>query len=88
MHTNHSPAVTSRSGGNLDLFVVGDDGIVYTTWWYAGIDWAAVTGNWRPIGGFFPAGAPVTAIAKSPSSIDLFLTGNDGVVYTSWWYEG
>ncbi|KQW06937.1 hypothetical protein [Streptomyces sp. Root369] len=80
--------MTSRSGGNLDLFTVGSDGVVYTTWWYAGNDWGAITGDWRPIGGYFPAHAKVTAISKSPNSIDLFVTGNDGRVYTSWWYEG
>ena len=50
-----------------------------------------VVGNQQqlaPIGGFFPPGAPVTAISKSPNSIDLFITGNDGKVYTSWWYAG
>ena len=81
-------AATSRSPGNLDLFTVGSDGVVYTTWWYAGNEWGAVSGDWRPIGGFFPPGAPITAVSKSPNSIDLFVTGNDGRVYTSWWYEG
>ena len=49
-----------------------------------------VVGNQQqlaPHGGFFPPGAPVTAISKSPNSIDLFITGNDGKVYTEWWYE-
>ncbi len=81
-------AATSRNPGNLDLFITGNDGVVYTSWWYAGSDWSGVNNNWRPIGGFFPAGAPVSALAKSPDSIDLFVTGNDGVVYTSWWYAG
>jgi hypothetical protein len=88
MEAGRSIAVTSRSPGNLDVFTVGSDGVVYTAWWYAGNDWSAVVGDWRPIGGFFPAHAPITAIAKSPNSIDLFVTGNDGRVYTSWWYEG
>ncbi len=81
-------AVTSRNPGNLDLFTVGMDGAVYTTWWYAGADWAAVSHNWKRIGGIFPPGAPITAIAKSPDSIDLFVIGGDGRVYTSWWYGG
>ena len=81
-------SVTSRNAGNLDLFITGNDGRVYTSWWYQGHDWSGVNNNWRNIGGVFPKGAPVTAIAKSPNSIDLFITGNDGRVYTSWWYEG
>jgi hypothetical protein len=88
LEAERSISVTSRSAGNLDLFTVGRDGIVYTTWWYAGNEWGAVSDDWRRIGGFFPAGAAGTAISKSPNSIDLFVTGNDGRVYTSWWYEG
>ncbi|GAA1425971.1 hypothetical protein GCM10009601_33900 [Streptomyces thermospinosisporus] len=30
----------------------------------------------------------MAAITKSPNSIDLFITGNDKQVYTSWWYAG
>ncbi|MFI7696973.1 hypothetical protein ACIBQ6_48450 [Nonomuraea sp. NPDC049655] len=78
----------SKSPTSIDLFVVGNDGRVYTSWWYEGLGWSGIRDNWRSIGGFFPKGAPVTAIAKSPNSIDLFITGNDGRVYTSWWYEG
>jgi hypothetical protein len=81
-------SVTSRSAGNLDLFVVGNDGRVYTSWWYQGADWSGLNNTWRNIGGVFPKGAPVTAVTKSPNSIDLFITGNDGRVYTSWWYQG
>ncbi|MFI1034253.1 hypothetical protein [Streptomyces sp. NPDC020951] len=88
METARNIAVASRSPGNLDLFAVGSDGVVYTTWWYEGNEWGAVTNDWRPIGGFFPPNAPLAAVAKSPDSIDVFVTGNDGRVYTSWWYEG
>ncbi len=79
---------TTRSADNFDLFTTGNDGRVYTSWWYAGSDWSGINDNWLSIGGVFPAGAPVTAIAKSPDSIDVFITGNDGRVYTSWWYAG
>ena len=80
-------AAVSRTPGNIDLFVVGNDGIVYTSWWYAGQDWSGLN-NWRPIGGTFPAGAPVAAVSRTPGNIDLFVVGNDGLVYTSWWYAG
>ncbi|MCZ2404222.1 hypothetical protein IV498_13795 [Paenarthrobacter sp. Z7-10] len=81
-------AVTSRSAGNLDLFITGNDGRVYTSWWYDGADWSGVNDNWRSLGGFFPAGAPVAGVARSSNNLDLFITGNDGRVYTSWWYAG
>ena len=77
----------ARTPENLDLFVVGNDGIVYTSWWMAGQDWSGHQ-NWRPIGGTFPVGAPVAAVSRTPGNIDLFVVGNDGNVYTAWWYAG
>ena len=73
---------------NLDLFITGNDGRVYTSWWFQGVDWSGINDNWRPIGGFFPPGAPVAAVARTPNNLDLFITGNDGRVYTSWWFQG
>ena len=81
-------AAVSRNPNQLDLFIVGNDGVVYTSWWTAGSDWSGVNDNWRPIGGFFPAGAPVAAVSRNPNQLDLFVVGNDGVVYTSWWTAG
>jgi hypothetical protein len=78
-------AAVARTPNNLDLFICGNDGRVYTSWWYAGADWSGVNDNWRPIGGFFPNGAPVGAVARTPNNLDLFICGNDGRVYTSWW---
>jgi hypothetical protein len=75
----------SRNPGQLDLFVCGNDGRVYTSWWSQGQDWSGVNDNWRPIGGFFPAGARVAVVARTPDNLDLFICGNDGRVYTSWW---
>ncbi|MDJ0357614.1 matrixin family metalloprotease [Paenarthrobacter sp. PH39-S1] len=83
----HLSAV-ARTGNNLDVFVCGNDGRVYTSWWYAGVDWSGVNDNWRSIGGFFPNGAPVAAVSRTPNNLDLFVCGNDGRVYTSWWYAG
>jgi hypothetical protein len=52
------------------------------------LDWSGLNNRWRAIGGIFPKGAPVTAVARNPDHLDLFITGNDGIVYTSWWHEG
>ncbi|WP_255294263.1 M12 family metallopeptidase [Bacillus toyonensis] len=81
-------SAVARGPMNLDLFVVGNDGQVYTSWWHDGIDWSSITNNWRPLGGSFPAGAPVSAVARGPMNLDLFAVGNDGQVYTSWWHDG
>jgi hypothetical protein len=78
----------ARTSNNLDLFVVGNDGVVYTSWWAAGSDWSGVNNNWKPIGGIFPKGAPLAAVSRTPNNLDLFVVGNDGVVYTSWWAAG
>ena len=78
----------ARKPGQLDLFICGNDGRIYTSWWTEGQDWSGIADNWRPIGGFFPAGARVAAVARTPDSLDLFVIGNDGRVYTSWWFHG
>jgi hypothetical protein len=82
------PAAVSRRTEQLDLFIVGNDGRVYTSWWTAGADWSGRNDNWTPIGGFFPVHAPIAAISRGPDQLDLFVTGNDGRVYTSWWSGG
>ena len=81
-------SAVARKSGQLDLFVVGGDGRVYTSWWTDGVsDWSGIGDRWRNIGGTFPAGAPVSAVARKPSQLDLFVVGNDGHIYTSWWTE-
>ncbi|MFN7641533.1 MAG: hypothetical protein ACK5PW_00340 [Burkholderiales bacterium] len=81
-------AAVSRHPDHLDLFITGHDGCVYTCWWHAGGDWSGLGNRWANIGGVFPAGAPVDAIARMPNHLDLFVTGHDGCVYTSWWHDG
>jgi hypothetical protein len=81
-------SAVARKPENLDLFITGNDGRIYTSWWFAGSDWSGINDNWRPIGGFFPVGAPVSAVARQPGILDLFVVGNDGRVYTSWFVEG
>ncbi|MGH3471842.1 MAG: hypothetical protein ACRDPG_07330, partial [Nocardioidaceae bacterium] len=85
---NSTVSSVARMSGQLDLFVVGYDGRVYTSWWHEGSDWSGINDNWRPIGGFFPVGSTVTAVARESDQLDLFVVGNDGRVYTSWWHEG
>src|SRR5207249_10671726 len=69
-------SAVARTGNNLDLFVVGNDGRVYTSWWYAGADWSGVADDWRPIGGLFPPGAPVSAVSRTGSHLATFAFGN------------
>jgi hypothetical protein len=81
-------AAVTRSRENIDLYAVDADGRVRTAWWRAGVGWAPGDGSFSPIGGYFRAAAPVTAVARSRENIDVFITGEDGLVYTSWWRAG
>jgi len=83
-----SITAVSRNADHLDVFVMGNDGRVYTSWWHAGSDWSGAADSWTSIGGFFPSTAALSSIARYPDHLDLFVTGNDGRVYTSWWHEG
>jgi hypothetical protein len=81
-------SAVSRHADQLDLFITGNDGVVYTSWWTAGQDWSGVNNNWEPIGGVFPLGAPVAAVSRYRDQLDLFIIGNNGVIYTEWWTQG
>jgi CubicO group peptidase (beta-lactamase class C family) len=77
----------SRDGNKLDIFIVGNDGIVYTTAWHAGV----TTGwqEWRDLlGGNVPAGGTVTAVARTPNKLDVFVVSGDGFIYTAAWEGG
>src|SRR5882757_5529772 len=77
-------AAVSRNPNQIDLFFTDQHGRVRTAWWTEGATWSSFNG-FRDIGGSFPAGAVVTAISQDANSLDLFVIGNDGCVYTSWW---
>ncbi|EPY04470.1 hypothetical protein PAALTS15_25004, partial [Paenibacillus alvei TS-15] len=47
-------SAVARTPNNLDLFLVGNGGRVYTSWWSAGSDWSGINDNWRSLGGIFP----------------------------------
>jgi hypothetical protein len=75
----------ARTSSNLDLFVVGSDGGVYSAYWDASGGW----GGWFRIGAdSFPSGSTVTNVARTPSNLDLFVVGNNGGVYSAYWQDG
>jgi hypothetical protein len=76
-------AVWSNSQ-HLDLFVTGHDGRVMSTWWEAAKSWQP----WfaiHPESGIGAPGQPVTAVWSNPQHLDLFITGRDGRVMSTWW---
>jgi hypothetical protein len=69
---------------HLDLFATGNDGAVWTTWWESGPGWQP----WFLVHNEvkMQPGAMVTALWRSNDThLDLFATGNDGAVWTTWW---
>jgi hypothetical protein len=76
----------SRTSDHLDLFTVGLDGAVWSSWWHDDDI------GWRPWFQIHPEtrfapNSRVTAITRSPDHIDLFVTGLNGAVWSSWWHD-
>ncbi|MFT3945199.1 MAG: hypothetical protein QM705_15450 [Ancrocorticia sp.] len=78
----------SRSPNDINLFVIDTKGNVCHAWWYPEQGWSCVGGQWQVLGRNAGAGAPIAAIARTPDHLDVFLTGTNGVVYTSNWASG
>ena len=77
----------ARQPDKIDLFVVGNDGGIYSTWWNPDDGWER-NHNWFRIGrpeNDFPQRSVISAIARQPDKIDLFVVGNDGGIYSTWW---
>ncbi len=69
---------------HLDLFVTGNDGAVWSTWWEAAHGWQP----WFLVNNAvkMQKGATVTALWRSNDThLDLFVTGTDGAVWSTWW---
>jgi CubicO group peptidase (beta-lactamase class C family) len=82
----------SRKPNQLDAFVVGLDGHIYTAAWKAGdfvdrwSDWWPVqqnaAGTWIVV---LPVPGAVTAVSRDPNKLDIFVVGSDGFIYTAAW---
>jgi hypothetical protein len=80
----------SRRPAVIDLFVVGLDGRVYTSWW-EDEDWSGFNNDWWLLdwgGQTFLSQTKVAAVARSPDNLDIFVVGTDFKIYTAWWSEG
>ncbi len=76
------------SPDHIDLFVTGKDGRIYSTFWNLKDGWV----KWFPVseiqtssGTGVTSGTRVTALRTRPEWIDLFVTGKDGGIYTTFW---
>ncbi|MDQ3935588.1 MAG: beta-lactamase family protein [Actinomycetota bacterium] len=75
----------SRHPSKLDVFHVGNDGRVYTAAWEAGRTVERWRGWWSIQDGRAQVGSAVTAVARHPGKLDVFVVGTDGGVYTAAW---
>jgi hypothetical protein len=84
--TSEGSVVTAvaRNPDHLDLFITDQNGSIASTYWDAATGWAS---GWFdvPGGGAANPGSPVTAIARNPDHLDLFVTGTDGRIYSTAW---
>jgi hypothetical protein len=77
-------AAVSRAPGNLDLFVIGNDNRVYSTYWNDVGGWSP--NEWFPLPGqavFDHDKQQITAVSRAPGNLDLFVIGNDNRVYST-----
>ena len=82
---NAPVAAITRLYGALDVFWIGPDGAVGTTWANPAID----NGRWHPPFPITPPGAsgansPIAAVTRLAGALDVFWTGSDGAMGTTW----
>jgi hypothetical protein len=72
----------ARYAGHLDLFTIGTDNRVYSSWWDASSGWH----GWFPIGNLqCRPGSTVNVVCRYSDHIDLFTTASDGRTMSTWW---
>jgi hypothetical protein len=87
-HTNQQITAVSRASGNLDLFVIGFDNAVWSTFWTGQRGWNQ--GGWfqiHPETVFDHTTQRITAVSRAPGNLDLFVIGFDNAVWSTFWTE-
>ncbi|TDF59518.1 hypothetical protein [Cupriavidus sp. L7L] len=86
-HQKQQIAAVSRAPGNLDLFVIGFDNRVYSTFWNDQVGWNP---DWFPLPGqhvFDHQKQQIAAVSRAPGNLDLFVIGFDNRVYSTFWND-
>jgi papain like protease len=78
----------SRDPDKLDIFLVSNDGGIYTAAWDANVASGQWRGWWRISSLVAKPGSPVAVVARDPDKLDIFVAGNDGRTYTAAWEAG
>lgn len=77
-------SAVSRNPSQIDLFCLGTENGVWSTWWNPTAGWQ----NWYRIDSGFQVFSSITrvaSIARTPSHIDLFVVRDDGGIYSTFW---
>lgn len=80
-------AAVARTPANLDLFVIGADNRVWTTFWSEAGGWNT---DWFPLPGdavFNRATQKIAAVSRAPGNLDLFVIGFDNRVWSTFWTD-
>ena len=80
-------AAVSRAEGNLDLFVIGFDNRIWSTFWTAAGGW---NHDWFPLPGhavFDRDKQQVAAVSRAEGNLDLFVIGFDNHIWSTFWTE-
>ncbi|WP_190858548.1 hypothetical protein, partial [Actinomadura sp. RB99] len=86
--TKQRVAAVSRGQGNLDLFVIGFDNRVWSTFWNDQVGWNP--GGWFPLPGqavFDRTKQQLAAVSRASGNLDLFMIGFDNRVWSTFWNE-
>lgn len=75
----------ARAPHKLDIFLVSNDGGIYTAAWNASVADGAWRGWWRILNGIAVPGSAVSAVARDPDKLDVFVLGTDDRIYTAAW---
>jgi hypothetical protein len=84
-YEQRDPVQPRRQAAAMDVFWVGPDGAIGTTWENPQVDGA----NWHPPFPMSPPGAArvdssIAAVSRYPGAIDVFWVGPDGAIGTTW----
>ncbi|WP_261556777.1 matrilysin family metalloendoprotease [Frankia tisae] len=80
-------AAVSRAPGNLDLFVIGFDNHIWSTYWNDRTGWAP---DWFPLPGnavFDRDKQQLAAVSRAPGNLDLFVIGFDNHIWSTYWND-
>jgi hypothetical protein len=73
----------SRDPAHMEVFAVGQDGVIRGNWFWDG--WK----DWYVLGGArFSQTAGLAAVSRSPEHMEVFAVGEDGIIRGKWFWDG